>query len=98
LLKTNKKRLVEFLLQCQPGPPRTRGSWGINHQGKPFILPSIGGITLKILVGDSAFGWAGLGPGVTTLMTCEKSLIKPVIDPRANIADLYGIGTSLPEK
>ena len=36
---------------------------------------------------------AGHGPGVTTLMTCETALIKPIIDPKANIADLLGIGT-----
>jgi hypothetical protein len=27
-------------------------------------------------------------------MTCETPLIKPEIDPRANIADLLGIGTA----
>ena len=36
---------------------------------------------------------AGHGPGVTTVMTCGTSLIEPHIDPRANIADLLGIGT-----
>ena len=34
------------------------------------------------------------GPGVTTIMTCKTSLIEPVIDPQANIADLLGIGTA----
>ena len=43
MLKTNENKLVEFLLQCQPGPPKTRDSWSVDHQGKPFILPSIGG-------------------------------------------------------
>jgi hypothetical protein len=28
-------------------------------------------------------------------MTCSTSLIEPVVDPRANIADLLGIGTTL---
>ena len=67
MLKTNKKRIVEFLLECQPGQPRTRASWGVDHNGKPFLLPSIGGITLNIQVGDSAFGWAGdhVEPGVS---------------------------------
>jgi hypothetical protein len=67
MLKTNKDKIVEFLLQCQPGPPRTWGNWSIDHQGKPFILPSIGGITLNIQVGDSAFGWEGdhVEPGVS---------------------------------
>ena len=67
MLKTNKKHIVEFLLQCQPGPPRTRAAWSVDHKGKPFILPSIGGITLNIQVGDTAFGWEGdhVEPGVS---------------------------------
>lgn len=55
-LKTNEKDIVEFTLQCQPGPPRTRGDWRVDHDGTPFLLPSIGGITLNIQVGDPAFG------------------------------------------
>lgn len=58
-LKTNRDKLVEMLLQCQPGQPRTRGTFQVDHEGTPFILPGIGGITLNVLVGDSAFGLAG---------------------------------------
>jgi len=53
-----------------------------------------GAISIGIVVHSDCL-LAGHGPGVTTLMTCETSLIKPVIDPRANIADLLGIGTTL---
>ena len=35
--------------------------------------------------------------GVTTLMTCASPKIKPVIDPKANIADLLEIGTAADE-
>jgi hypothetical protein len=67
MLRTNASRIVEFLLQCQPGPPRTRGTWSVDHEGKPFSLPSIGGITLNMQVGDPATGWAGdhVEPGVS---------------------------------
>ncbi|MCP4690701.1 MAG: DUF4438 domain-containing protein, partial [Desulfobacterales bacterium] len=41
---------------------------------------------------------AGHGPGVSTLMTCPTSLIKPVPDPGANIADLLKIGTKRKKK
>ena len=83
MLKTNEKKLVEFLLQCQPGPPRTRDSWSVDHQGKPFILPSIGGITLNIQVGDSAFGWAGdhIEPGVS----CTADTKKPFDHPNTSL-------------
>ncbi len=83
MLKTNAKQLVEFLLQCQPGPPRTRGTWRVGHEGTPFILPGIGGITLNIQVGDPAFGWAGdhLEPGVS----CTADTKKPNEHPNVSL-------------
>jgi hypothetical protein len=51
-----------------------------------------GAVTIGVVV-HSDCRVAGHGPGVTTVMTCQKSIIKPVINPRANIADLYEIGT-----
>ncbi|MCJ7624868.1 MAG: DUF4438 domain-containing protein, partial [Anaerolineaceae bacterium] len=51
-----------------------------------------GAITIGVVV-HSDCKLAGHGPGVATLMTCATSLIEPVIDPKANIADLFGIGT-----
>jgi hypothetical protein len=81
MLKTNEKAIVEFLLQCQPGPPKTKGNWGVDHHGTPFILPSIGGITLNIQVGDPAFGWAGdhVEPGVSCTTDTKKPLEHPNI-------------------
>ena len=51
----------------------------MDHGGVPFILPSIGGITLNVLVGDSAFGLAGdhIEPGVSCLANAEKRLEFP---------------------
>lgn len=79
MLKTNEDKVIEFLLQCQPGPPKTRGNWGVDHEGKPFILPSIGGITLNMQVGDPAFGWAGdhLEPGVSCIADTHKPFEHP---------------------
>jgi hypothetical protein len=83
MLKTNEDRLVEFLLQCQPGQPRGRGAWRVDIHGAPFILPSIGGITLNIQVGDSAFGWAGdhVEPGVS----CTADTHKPDEHPNNSL-------------
>jgi hypothetical protein len=83
MLKTNEARIVEFLLQCQPGQPRTRANWGVDHQGTPFILPSIGGITVNIQVGDSAFGWAGdhVEPGVS----CTADTKNPFEHPNTGV-------------
>ncbi len=74
MLKTNEDKLIEFSLMCRPGMPRIRPGWKVDHQGRPFILPSIGGITLNVVVGDTAFGWAGdhVEPGVSTTANAEK--------------------------
>ena len=83
MLKTNEKQIVEFILQCKPGPPRTKGNWGVDHQGSPFILPSIGGITLNMQVGDPACGWAGdhVEPGVS----CTADTLKPFEHPNISL-------------
>ena len=74
MLRTNEDRVVEVLLQCQPGMPRTSGTWRVGHEGRPFLLPSIGGITLNVQVGDPACGWAAdhLEPGVSCSANAEK--------------------------
>lgn len=79
MFKTNEDRVVEFLIQCQPGPPRARSRWGVDHHGAPFLLPSIGGITLNIGAGDPAFGWAGdhVEPGVSCTANTEKPFEHP---------------------
>lgn len=86
MLKTNEKKIVEFLMQCQPGQPRTGGRWGVDHQGTPFILPSIGGITLNIQVGDSAFGLAG--DHIECGVSCQANTSKPFEYPN-NSLQLY---------
>jgi len=83
---------VEFLLQCQPGPPRTRGNWNVDHDGNPFLLPSIGGITLNIQVGDPAFGWAGdhVEPGVS----CTADTKKPFEHPNVSLQIYACVGNT----
>ena len=90
MLKTNEDKLVELSMQCKPGPPRIRPGWKVDHEGKPFILPSIGGITLNIQVGDSAFGLAGdhIEPGVS----CSANSEKPFDFPNNSLQLLSCIG------
>jgi hypothetical protein len=90
MLRTNASRIVEFLLQCQPGPPRTGGGWRVDHEGKPFSLPSIGGITLNIQVGDPATGWAGdhVEPGVS----CTADTKKPHEHPNTSLQVFSCVG------
>lgn len=74
MLQTNRDKIVEMLLQCQPGQPRTRGTYQVDHKGAPFLLPAIGGITPNVLVGDPAFGLAGdhIEPGVSCNSNSDK--------------------------
>ncbi|NOX34622.1 MAG: DUF4438 domain-containing protein [Deltaproteobacteria bacterium] len=90
MLKTNEDRLVELSMQCKPGPPRIRPGWKVGHEGKPFILPSIGGITLNVQVGDLAFGLAGdhIEPGVS----CSANAEKPFEFPNNSLQLLSCIG------
>ncbi|NTU57329.1 MAG: DUF4438 domain-containing protein [Chlorobiaceae bacterium] len=92
MFATNENRLVEILLQCQPGQPRTRGTWEVDHQGTPFILPSIGGITTNIQVGDPAFGWEGdhIEPGVS----CTADTHKPFEHPNVTVQVLTCVGNT----
>jgi hypothetical protein len=79
MLKTNENKVLEFFLECKPGPPRVRRGWKVDHKGEPFLLPSIGGITLNVKVGDSAFGLAGdhIEPGVSCTANAEKPMNFP---------------------
>ena len=47
-----------------------------------------GAVTIGVIVHSDCI-LAGHGPGVTTLMTCKTRLIEPVIDPKANLADMF---------
>lgn len=74
MLKTNEDKTVEMIIECKPGPPRVGPGWRVDHQGRPFLLPGIGGITLNVSVGDPAFGLAGdhIEPGVSCTANAEK--------------------------
>lgn len=74
MLNTNEDKIVEMYLACKPGPPRTDAGWKVDHKGIAFLLPSFGGITLNVQVGDPAFGLAGdhIEPGVSCTANAEK--------------------------
>ncbi len=59
-----------------------------NSYGRAFVQ---GAVSIGVLVHSNCL-LAGHGPGISTLMTCPKSLIEPVLDPDANIGALLGIG------
>ena len=61
-----------------------------NSYGRAYVQ---GAVSIGVVVHSNCL-LAGHGPGVSTLMTCPESLIRPVIDPSANMADLLGIGSA----
>ncbi len=57
-MTTNRSRLVVQMLSAEVAPPLiSPGLYDVGADGVPRILPSVGGITLNVRVGDSAFGF-----------------------------------------
>jgi hypothetical protein len=70
MVNTNRDRLITMSVMGQVVSPGYPGIPAIPHQidkeGKPRLLPSLGGIVFNVKVGDPVFGWAGdnIEPGV----------------------------------
>lgn len=70
-VKTNADRLVCVSVMGQIASPGFPGlpaePYRLDAQGKPFLLPTYGGIVYNVSVGDSAYGWLAdcIHPGVS---------------------------------
>ncbi len=70
MVATNSDRLITMSVQgniVSPGYPGIPAvPHQIDHDGRPRLLPSLGGIVYNVRLGDSVFGWAGdnIEPGV----------------------------------
>ncbi len=60
-LKINAKELVELSVIGEVDSPTVRASspYRVGADGVPKVLPSVGGITYNVKVGDRALGWQG---------------------------------------
>lgn len=68
MLRMNVKRLVKISVMGEVSSPVFRRSaYKISSDGKPVVLPGVGGITYNVRVGDYAVGWAAdhVEPGVS---------------------------------
>jgi hypothetical protein len=67
MLKTNTDRLVKISVVGEAVSPVFPSVYTISAQGKPVVLPGVGGITYNIRVGDPACGWEAdhVEPGVS---------------------------------
>ena len=59
MLRTNVDRLVRMAVQGKIAHPMRFGAYEIDAEGKGHSLPSVGGITYNVKVGDTAFCWRG---------------------------------------
>lgn len=69
MLKLNTNQLVKVAVIGEVASPVMRFDYQVSHDGKALNLPSIGGITYNIKVGDLVRGWIGdhIEPGVSTI-------------------------------
>ncbi|MEM2995491.1 MAG: DUF4438 domain-containing protein [Candidatus Bathyarchaeia archaeon] len=68
MLRTNADRLVKISVVGEVASPVfARGVYAISAEGTPLVLPSVGGITYNVRVGDPACGWEAdhVEPGVS---------------------------------
>ena len=74
MLRTNADKVVKLSVQGRVSYPSGARGHRVDAEGNPFLLPSTGGISYNVKVGDPAFGWAGdhVEPGVSTLIDGEK--------------------------
>ncbi len=77
-LKTNEKRLVKIAVEGKAAPALAYPN-EIGNDGRIHNIPSVGGITFNVLVGDPAFGWAAdhIEPCVSTIHNSEKRKERP---------------------
>ncbi len=76
MIKTNKNKLVMQSVVGQiSSPTLSKSAYVVSAEGVPYILPSVGGITYNIRIGDSAIGLAAdhVEPGVS-LANQEKAM------------------------
>ena len=73
-LRTNEERLVKIAVQGKVASAYQWAEFEIANDGKPFSLPSTGGIVYNVRTGDPAFGWEGdhIEPGVSAVVDEER--------------------------
>ena len=68
MIRTNADKLVKISVMGEVSSPIfARSAYRISADGKPMVLPGVGGITYNIRVGDLATGWMAdhVEPGVS---------------------------------
>jgi hypothetical protein len=79
MLKTNEKSLVKMAVQGTVATTLRYDDFEMDQHGQGHTVPSVGGITYNVKVGDPAFGWQGdhIEPAVSTILNADKRRDKP---------------------
>lgn len=74
MIETNEEKLVKMAVVGKVAHPVRFEAYEVDHRGQGHALPSVGGITYNVKVGDRAFGWRGdhIEPGVSCVLDDEK--------------------------
>ena len=75
MIATNRNRLVDMPVHGEVAAPSVPGAiYDVGHDGVARVLPSVGGISLNVRVGDGAFAFVGdhIEPGVSTRHPDDK--------------------------
>ncbi|MGA2523048.1 MAG: DUF4438 domain-containing protein [Candidatus Bathyarchaeia archaeon] len=67
MLITNAEKLIKISVMGEIASPTIRSVYTVSATGQPQVLPSVGGITYNLRVGDLACGWEAdhVEPGVS---------------------------------
>ncbi len=73
-IRTNESRLVKIAVQGKIANAAQWAEFELAHDGRPFSLPSTGGIVYNVKTGDNTFAWEGdhIEPGVSVVLDEEK--------------------------
>jgi hypothetical protein len=93
MLRTNVDKLVKISVVGEVASPiYGRGIYRISSEGQPVVLPSVGGITYNVRVGDPACGWEAdhVEPGVSIENKEEDSRFKRGANTALNVLACIG--------
>ena len=73
-LRINEERLVRIAVQGKVASAYQWAEFEVANDGRPFALPSTGGIVYNVQTGDPTFGWEGdhIEPGVSAIVDEDK--------------------------
>lgn len=91
-IRTNEDKLVKISVLGEVASPVARSAYRITSDGKPVTLPSTGGITYNLRVGDLATGWKAdhVEPGVSIENKENDARFKTMANTSLNILSCVG--------